>query len=135
MSLNRFIKIVLITIFSVVCLVLVGNFFIGPARLNYSKPIINGYVYYDLGGDGKIIAYEGNEHEHPHSAIVDSRVDDYKIDGEKILVARTQRIAYVENHVTKSSLSKDCEHWVIDTKMHSAQKSTDTSDHLQCGYH
>ncbi len=76
--------------------------------LDYSDHIINNYYYDDSGGNGKAIIYMGQNI--PQGFIVDDRVDDFKVSGNKIFVARRPRECVLQvNNITKCFFVDECE--------------------------
>jgi hypothetical protein len=133
MSLARFVKIVLSTLSIILFLCLVGLFLFSPGARDFSKPIINGYMYDYVSSNGKFISYEGKESF--NGIILDGRVDEYRVDGDKILVARSPQMKRTVNGSTEYTISYDCEYWVIETKKHTVAKTSDTGGlHCRSGH-
>jgi hypothetical protein len=131
MSHARFVKIALLTVSAFLFLCFIGSFFLGPGVGDFSEPIINGYVYSDAGWYEKTIIYvysgkEREQKEFPQEIIIDARVDEYRVEGDNLLVARRPREVYFEQDgVTNTRLLPICEYWMIDTKKHTMQKTID----------
>ena len=114
-------KSVLIAFGTVAVFYILGSLYLGPGIGDFSKPIINGYEYVDAGGYEKMIT---NRKE----VVIDSRVDGYKIEGDKIIVARRPREIFYEGNqkqTPKSRLSGNCEYWAINIKTHRVEKSSE----------
>jgi len=124
MTFNKNVKFFLSSLVILIILVILGSFFIGPGVLDFDDEIINGYRYFDTGGYEKLIVYTGNEQ---NVMGIKSEVSEFKIDGDKILVAR-RPVEYFKdsNGNSRSRLTDDCEYWVIDTKNHLNEKTSDT---------
>lgn len=120
-------KSVLIISGIVVLLVFLAGYFGGAGIRDFEKSIINDYEYVDTGGYEKmIINREG--------VVIDSRVDDYKIVGDKIIVARRPvEIYFKENQkqTPNSRLSANCEYWEINIKTHRVDKLSEAQG-LHC---
>lgn len=117
---------VLIAFGIVAVLYILGSLYLGPGIGDFSKPIINGYEYTDAGGYEKVIVYRGGKHA--PQMVVDARVDSYKIEGDKIIVARRPRETFYEGNqdqVLSSRLSGDCEYWAINIKTHRVEKTSE----------
>ena len=135
MSLGRFTKLVLVAVALFVALYLLfAVLYFAAARfwpnIFDSKSIINGYEYLYMDRDAKMIVYSGNERS--QAVIIDSRVDEYRVEGDRLIVARRP----VEDHlaadgVLHSRLLPNCEFWVIDTKTHKVEKTTNSGG-LHC---
>lgn len=113
----------------VVAFYFVGSMFLGPGIGDFSDPIINGYEYSDAGGYEKTIVYRGKERS--NQIIIDSRVDEYRVEGDKLLVARRPREIFKVGDMANTRLLEGCEYWVINIKTHQVEKTTDSSG-LQC---
>jgi hypothetical protein len=107
----------LLTISGAVAL-LAGCFGRGDADL----PIANGYLFSDAGGYEKLITYRGDQH--PRGIVIDARVDDYRVDGERLIVARTPRVTVPDENGNLDSklVFFTCEYWQIDLKTHRVTK-------------
>lgn len=87
----------------------------GPGVVDAVTPIAGGYYFSDAGGMEKTILYRGEAAQ--RGIVIDARVDQYRIRGDEILVARRPRIVNQESgEPLTTRLSDECEHWVIDTK-------------------
>ena len=128
MSFGKVAKLVLVALVLFVSLYLVASQFLGPGVLDFSDPIINGYEYSDAGGYEKTIIYMGNER--PRQIIIDSRVDEYRVDGDKLFVARRPVEVLKVGDVLESRLLAGCEYWLIHVKTHRVEKAIDSG--LQC---
>jgi len=130
MSFIKTLKTVLSISLLIFIIFLIAASFIGPGVGDFSKPIINGYEYNFAGGDGIVIDYLGDDM--PHKTIVDARVDEYRVDGDKLLVARRPREIYFDQDgAAIGRLLPICEYWTIDTKKHTTLKSVDANG-LHC---
>lgn len=73
-----------------------------------------------------MIIYRGEKHA--PQMVIDARVDGYKIEGDKIIVARRPRETFYEGNqdqVLSSRLSGECEYWVINIKTDRVEKSSE----------
>jgi hypothetical protein len=87
MSFAKLAKLILFSIAGLLLLLIVNLlFFYDPGVGNLPEPIINGYEY--NGYDEKIV-YQSEEFR--PLTIIDSRVDEYRIDGDNLIVARRPR--------------------------------------------
>lgn len=66
------------------------------------------------GGDERLIAYAGDHF--PRTVVIDARVDDYKLHGEQLHVARTPRLVEHDGMVPRSILVEECEFLVLDVR-------------------
>lgn len=123
MLLNKVIKPVLIVFAFFVFLYLLASQLLGPGVGDFSTSIANGYKYEYLGGNERVVVYQGEERS--NTIIIDSRVDDYFIENNNLLVARRPREIYKDHGITKSRLSNNCEYWVINIKTHEVKQITD----------
>lgn len=108
-----------------VVLYLVANQLIGPGIRDYSDSIINGYEYSDAGGYEKTIVYTGAERR--KEIVIDAMVDQYRVVGSKLFVARRPREIFQTDGVTKSRLLDKCEYWVIDIENHQVGQTSDSN--------
>jgi hypothetical protein len=129
MSFAKVIKLVLVAFIIFGIIYFLGSWFLGPGVKDFSSPIINGYEYFDAGGNERLIAYGGKERS--QQVIIDSRVDEYRIDGNQLLVARRPREIFMEGATPNSRLLSVCEYWTIDTKTHQVTKASQVNG-LSC---
>lgn len=118
--LKSIVKSVLVVFGIVAVLYILGGLYsyFGPG---IGVPIINGYEYTDAGGYERMITDQSR-------VVIDARVDGYKIEGDKIIVARRPRVTFYEGNqdqVLSSRLSGDCEYWAINIKTHRVEKSSE----------
>ncbi len=99
--------------------------FFGPGLGDFSDSIINGYTYDYVDNDEISISYRGEETQ--NGIVIDSRVDQFRVEGNKILVARRPRETYIDRGFAKGRLTDKCEYWVIDTSSHQVQKLNESS--------
>lgn len=98
----------------------------GPGVADIAYRITDDYFYSDTGATEKMIVYRGNAV--PRGIVIDARVDEYRVDRHRIVVARRPRLVTAQrNQSTTTSLSNTCEHWVIDTLTHQVTQVTDAS--------
>jgi hypothetical protein len=104
--------------------------FLGPGLFDSSTPIIGGYEYDDVGAYEKLIVYRGDSRT--SKIVVDARVDDYKVAGNRIFVARRPRVSTLaKDGALDSRLLPTCEYWAINVETHSVEQ-TDDSAGLAC---
>ena len=103
--------------------------FLGPGLGDYSEPIINGYEYWDTGGDGKFIYPNDPTRK---GVAVNDRVDEYRVDGDLLIVARKPREHYMDGEVAKSNMLNLCELWIIDTKKHQILRQAEKDHYGTC---
>lgn len=97
--------------------------FLGPGLGDVSLEIANGYRYADAGHYEKVIVYRGSKRQ--TGIVIDARVDDYKTEGDQLLVARRPRVAELaDDDALRSHLLPDCEYWIIDLKTHVVKQVT-----------
>ena len=60
----------------------------------------------------------------PGKIVVDARVDNYVLDGTKIIVARRPAETVMRNRIVGLELSPICEYWMIDTETNVIQQMT-----------
>lgn len=130
MSLNKLFKSI-VTILAVLAgLFVLAIIFSSRGARDFEESIINDYEYSDAGGYEKTIVYSGNERS--QEIIIDSRVDEYRVEGDKLWVARRPRVSdLAADGALDSRLLPTCEYWVIDTKTHKVEK-TSNSGGLHC---
>ena len=126
MSFGRAIKLVIIALATLGLLLLLSQFMVSR---DFSEPIANGYDYVDAGGYEKMIVYSGNQR--PPQIIIGSRVDEYRIDSDKLFVARKPVESFMVGDVLKSKILDVCEYWVVNVKTNQVGKVTDSSG-LHC---
>jgi len=129
MSSAKIIKSILAGGFLFALLYLVGGFVLGPGVGDFTTPIADGYEFSDAGGYEKTIIYTGVAS--PKQIVVDARVDEYRMDGNNLLIARRPREGFRVGEVMHSRLLESCEYWVIDVKTHRIDKTPD-SHGLHC---
>lgn len=130
MSFTRVIRPLLIGLSILLVVLLLGGRFLGPGVGDGATSIAAGYVYDDAGGYEKAIVYRGPDRV--HTVVVDARVDEYRIDGTTLLVARRPRVTKQANDDTvDTSLLSVCEFWAIDLETHRVKKIPNP-DGLHC---
>lgn len=130
MSSSKVVKTLFVALAFFAALYLLASQFLGPGIGNASVPIVNGYEYDDAGGYEKAIIYKGSER--PHQIVVDARVDDYKTEDDRLIVARRPRESHLaKDNALSSRLLPTCEYWVINVKTHQVEKTADSSG-LRC---
>jgi hypothetical protein len=87
--------------------------------------LVNGYFYGDPGSDGKWISSTNAE---DRGVVVDSTVDEYKVVGSKILVARRNTRPDARSRAGEVQRTPACEYWVIDTIAHTTIRSKKTEE-------
>lgn len=107
----------------------ISSMFLGPGVQDFSLKIVGGYSYEDTGGNEKHILYSHGKGL--PKIVIDSRVDDYKVDGEMIYVARRPVEYYREGDVLKSRIINICEYWLINVSNNNIEK-TDLALPLSC---
>ncbi|MBA3581719.1 MAG: hypothetical protein H0W44_04615 [Gammaproteobacteria bacterium] len=127
MSLKKPIKVILVALTLFALLLVVASQFLGPGVGDFADPIINGYEYNYAGGNEINIVYTGNERS--KQIVIDSRVDEYKVDGDRLLVARRPREIYrTDDGVTRTRLSSICEYWIININTHQVEMTPKSRD-------
>ena len=119
--LKSILKTLLITFGIVAVLTFLAGFLGAPGMRDFEASIINGYEYVDAGAYERMITNR-------EGVVIDSRVDSYKVVGDKIIVARRPREIFYEGNqhqAASSRLSGNCEYWVINTKTHRVEKSSE----------
>lgn len=129
MSSAKIIKSILVGGILFALLYLVGSFVLGPGVGDFTTSIADGYEYSDAGGYEKTIIYTGDER--PKQIVVDARVDEYRIEGGNLFVARRPREGFKVGDVMHSRLLGNCEYWMIDVKAHRINKISE-SHGLHC---
>lgn len=95
-----------------------------------SFEIVNGYRFSDAGGYEKSIDYSGSERN--PGTIIDARVDSYKLEGKRIMVARRPRVTKLgEDDALHSSLQSNCEYWIVDAESHTSTQ-VEKINGMQC---
>lgn len=95
--------------------------FIGPGNKDQSIRLIGGYSYLDAGQYEKQIVFSAKP-DKPPRVVIDSRVDDYMIDGNMIYVTRSPRKIFKENGIVKTRISSTCEYWAINTSTNNIER-------------
>lgn len=130
MSLGRFAMLIFTALAIFGVLYLLAGKFLGPGLGDAFFEIANGYMYFDAGGYEKSIDYKGNERQ--TGTVIDARVDDYRVDGDQLLVARRPRVIELgDDDALRSHLLLDCEYWVIELNTHAVRQVTHLK-HVQC---
>jgi hypothetical protein len=129
MSTNKILWMVIriVLVVSVLCLVML--FFSAPGFRDGATKIKNKYSFQDSGWHEKTIIYDNGSKF--HDTIIDARVVQYVVDGEKIFVARNPVEVFYENGITNTKLTGKCEYWVIDTVTHSIAQ-IESSNKVSC---
>ena len=97
----------------------------GPGVTDGEFSIANGYALSDAGGNEKMIVHrEGNK---LGEIIVDARVDNYVVDGRKIIIARRPAETMMRDGIAEVKLLSTCEYWVIDTDTHAVAQIADAN--------
>lgn len=92
--------------------------------------IVDGYGYFDAGGYEKMIIYDGEKRL--AGVVIDARVDDFYVDGARLLVARRPRVTNLaKDDAVDSRLLSECEFWVINTKFHTVKQVAQANE-VQC---
>lgn len=97
--------------------------------MDSTESIANGYKISFTSGDGIFIVYEGKER--PNMIVIDARVDAFKVLEHRIYVARTPMERYMDGNSPSYRMQDKCEHWVIDTKSHVIEQTSETAS-LSC---
>jgi hypothetical protein len=101
----------------------------GPGVTDTTYRIADEYFYSDAGGLEKMIIYRGTEAN--RGIVIDARVDRYRVEGSRIVVARRPRLISEGGGISTTSLSSTCEHWVIDMPTHQVAQIPDTAPEAQ----
>ena len=129
MSLGKVIQLIVVVLGMSAILYFMAGMFLGPGVKDYSLEVIGGYSYEDAGRNEKHILF--SDGEGLPKIVIDSRVDDYHVDGEDIYVARRPVEYYKEGDVLKSRIQDVCEYWSINTSTNTIKK-IDPLLHLKC---
>jgi hypothetical protein len=97
----------------------------GPGVTDGEISISDGYALSDAGGNEKMIVYR--EGKKLGNIVIDARVDDYFVDGKKIIVARRPAETVMRNGIADVKLLSTCEYSMIDTESRSVEKIADVS--------
>ena len=122
MLFNKGIKIIAIVLSVMFFLYLVASIFLGPGASDYLIEIKGNYSYEDAGHFEKHIIFLDDKKK-PSKIVIDSRVDDYIIDGDFIYVARRPVEYYKDGNIMKSNILNTCEYWRISTIDNTIQKT------------
>lgn len=129
MSRGKLVKLVLMALALTGLLYFAAGQLLGPGVGDFEDPIINGYVYSYAGGYEKTIVYKGKER--PNQIIIDARVDQYRVDGDKLFIAQRPVEIFKVGDITKSRLLNSCQYWIINVKTHYVEKTADVGG-LRC---
>lgn len=104
--------------------------FITGCKGDGATSIINGYQIVYISNDSILIDYAGADNK--DKVTLEARIDAYKVEGDKILVARTPQEVYKnERGNSDYRMLPTCEYWIIDTKKHTLNKVNPIND-LHC---
>lgn len=116
MSVGNTIRAAFIAVALFLVVFFVAGRLLGPGVGDFSESIINGYEYHYLGGDEKMIVRKG------YGIVVDSKIEGYRVDGDKLFVVRRPREVYKDGALTKGRLANNCEYLVVNTINHQIDK-------------
>lgn len=126
----KFVKMVALAAGIFLLLWLVSSRFLGPGLADGAFPLVNGYELLDNGKDGTSVIYIDSENR--SREIIGERVDDYRISGNTLFVARRPRECHrAEDGALDCDVSPICEYWMIDTTKHIVQR-TDKASNVRC---
>ena len=109
-------------VLAAIALAVFGAFLLASPFLRYiiegiPNEISNEYYFVDAGHYERSIEYMGRARE--PGTVIDARVDDFKVDGDRVLVARRPRVTELgADDALRSFLLPRCEYWVIDLNTH-----------------
>lgn len=84
---------------------------------NFDEHILNDYVFTYPDRNLTGISYRGDERG--RGKVITARVDEYRVEGNKIFVARRPNETFrKESGALGGRLLNICEYWVIDTETH-----------------
>ena len=97
----------------------------GPGMKDGSRHIVDRYYFSYLGGDENFIEYKDGKNS---EIVIDSKVEDFLVHEDKIYVARYPVIyGRDDDGALISTLSNNCEYWIIDLIDNSVQGPVDKS--------
>ncbi len=91
------------------------------------KSLGAGYVLVDADGDDRTIKFRRDDGE--LVTVIPKRVNAYATRGDAIIVQRQPPIATIAAGGRQYAVRQLCEHWIIDTKTHTAHRTTDPSEY------
>ncbi len=101
-----------------ICILVFGLYQCGRFFSDY---IVDDYAIVYAGDIGRSIVLKRNGEL--DLTIVDARIDDYKVDDQKIYAARTPYETFrLEDGTLSYKYLSVCEYWVIDRRMHEVKK-------------
>lgn len=117
MSFGKFAKLLGVAAVIFVLLFFAGSLFLGPGVADYSERIYGEYFIFDAGGYEQVIIRRPEEGQ--SMIVIDARVTDFKVIGERLLVFQQPRIVtHNSAKVAGSELDESCVIWTIDTETH-----------------
>jgi hypothetical protein len=105
----------------------------GPGVVDGTESIGHGYYLADTGGNGRTIEF--HEKGRKPRAVIGARVDTFAKRGQIIVVARRPASVVMKSGSAEWVVSAACEYWLIDTKRHTAEVTTDEREYrdVTCG--
>lgn len=128
-SVKRVLLLVLVTVgsgWALVSLLFLGSMFYDPP---YSPTdLVNGYFYSDPGGPKTLAKWISSTNAEDRGVVVASTVDEYKVVGSRILVARRNIRPNAHPKGGWGQQFPTCQYWVIDTIAHTTIRSKKTEE-------
>lgn len=90
-----------------------------------------GFFYWDAGGDGKMIFFEGPGGE--HTTLIDQRVNAYRLVNGRLYASRSPRVTFKDSAGLLSSyLEPHCEFWSVDIATRVLKQEAEGVQGLRC---
>lgn len=94
-----------------------------------SFPLVNGYAFFNDGGIGKWIAFEGKNAE--VGAFIEPTVVAYKVNGSHIAALQQPAKLVAEKQTTRWQLEEKCHYWLLNTEDHNLSGPFDRATFLE----
>lgn len=121
MFIKRVTRVILFVAFAIGFAYFGSLYLIPPGFLERGTPVADGYELIDAGGYEQSIVYTGKHRQ--EGVVIDARVDEFKVDGDRLLVARRPRISKLAaDGALDSALQTSCEYWSIDLRTHKIEE-------------
>jgi hypothetical protein len=105
----------------------------GPGVVDGAESIGYGYYLADTGGNGRTIEFHENGKK--PRAVIGARVETFAKRGQTIVVARRPASVVMKNGSAEWNVSEACEYWLIDTKSHTVEITTDEREYRDVNCH
>lgn len=94
-----------------------------------SFPLVNGYAFFNDGGLGKWISFEGKNAK--VGAFIELTVVAYKVNGSHVAALQQPATLVHENQATGWQLEETCHYWLLNTEDHNLSGPFDRATFLE----